>query len=168
MSKRLNIIGQVFGRLTVINFDYVHKGKAYWLCECKCGNRKVIVGVNLITGNAKSCGCYNSEVASKRSIERNTIHGQYNSPTYNSWCSMMQRCTNKNYKRYKDYGGRGITVCNRWYIFENFLEDMGERPEGLSLDRIDNEGNYESGNCKWSISKEQSSNRRNNIKQVII
>lgn len=93
----------------------------------------------------------------------NIIHGMKGTPTYMSWMSMKSRCNNPNNVSYKNYGGRGITVCKRWYNFKNFYEDMGQKPNGLSLDRIDNDGNYEPSNCKWSTWVEQNNNKRNTI-----
>jgi hypothetical protein len=90
-------------------------------------------------------------------------HGMHKTPTYRSWADMLNRCENPRHKSYKDYGGRGIKVCNRWTWFLNFLNDMGIKPEGKSLDRIDNDGNYEPSNCRWATPKEQSHNRRNSI-----
>ncbi len=94
-------------------------------------------------------------------------HGMYASPTYSSWNNMIQRCTNPKYTYYEYYGGRGITVCNRWLDFRNFLEDMGNKPEGLTLDRVDVDGNYELSNCRWATRKEQAQNRRNNKLKLI-
>lgn len=146
-----NLLGQVFGRLTVISRSNNDKwNNAKWLCRCECGNEKIISGQLLRNGEARSCGC----------IKRK--HGQSNTPTYRSWMRMRERCCRPGDKRYKDYGGRGIIVCDRWRnSFENFFADMGERPSSKhSIDRIDVNGNYEPGNCRWSTTVEQRHNRR--------
>ena len=147
-----------YGRLTKLKDTGKRKWREIvWLCRCDCGNYVEVPTGSLQSGNTRSCGCLLSTHGHTRCKQR--------SRTYYSWSSMKQRCANQNTPRYKDYGGRGIRVCNRWLKFENFLEDMGEKPEGyrISIDRIDNDGNYEPNNCKWSTPKEQASNRRNNV-----
>ncbi|MHC4453429.1 MAG: hypothetical protein ACYSWS_01875 [Planctomycetota bacterium] len=151
----IDLIGQKFGRLIVIrkmNNDL--RGNHRWLCLCGCGIEKIIQGNNLNNGNTKSCGCL-------RIKHGNSKIGKI-SRTYKSWQQMIQRCTNINISRYKDYGGRGIKVCKRWTRFMNFIEDMGERPPGMSIDRIHNDSGYFKGNCRWATSKQNSRNRRNN------
>lgn len=158
-----DLTGERFGRLTVVKkSDKKYKGDAhqFWFCHCDCGKEKEIYDRSLITGSTKSCGCLGREISSING-SGNRKHGMSFSPEYYSWNHMMMRCTNKNHHAWKDYGGRGITVCERWKSFENFYEDMGERPIGKSIDRIDNDGNYEPKNCKWSTQKEQVGNRRN-------
>jgi len=116
-------------------------------------------GTTLRNGMTRSCGCLATEL--KR--ERATTHGHATTrttPTYNSWAQISQRCENKNNAAFNNYGGRGITVCARWRVFENFLADMGERPLGCSLDRVNNDGNYEPVNCRWATRLEQARNRR--------
>jgi len=158
------MIGQTFGRLTVTGpADSLPNGKSKlkaFLCECVCGIKKVIAASNLQTGRTRSCGCLVAETA-KLNIGAPIKHEQCWSPTYSSWAGMKDRCTNQNHKSYNNYGGRGITVCERWMDFRNFLEDMGERPEGMSIDRIDVNGDYEPGNCRWATAEQQSLNKRN-------
>ena len=159
MGKFIDLTGQKFGRLTVLSEAGIDKhGKVKWLCRCECGTQKAIDGTNLRRGVIVSCGCLSRELLDKR----NHKHGMYGAPIHNAWKVMRRRCREINFISYKDYGGRGITVCERWDKFENFYADMGDRPEGLSIERIDNNGNYELANCKWATQKEQCRNKRNN------
>ena len=126
-------------------------------CSCECGNTKNINLYHLLKGNVKSCGCLYTTISSKNSIK----HKMYNTPEYLSWKSMKSRCTNPKATGYKNYGERGIKICDRWLnSFEDFLTDMGKRPEGYSLDRINPNGNYEVSNCRWATTQEQSNNKR--------
>lgn len=160
MRKPLNLVGHKFNRLTVIESAGKNKYKqTVWLCKCDCGNTKEIIGTRLNAGRVKSCGCFNIEMTKKT----NTTHGMKGTPTYNSWMSMLQRCTNKKHEKYPNYGGRGIKVTERWRKFENFFGDMGKRPKEKTLDRINVNANYEPSNCKWSTQQEQHNNRTNNI-----
>lgn len=161
-KRAKDITGQRFGKLTVLAFHGLSEGKsqiAKWLCQCDCGNTTVAFVTVLNSGRKTTCGCEKGQ----RISERIAKHGQHGTPTYLSWRSMKARCLNPSSPDYADYGGRGITVCDRWASsFEAFLADMGERPTGLTLDRVDTNGNYEPGNCQWSTPKKQASNRRNN------
>jgi hypothetical protein len=146
--KRFNLTGKRFGRLVVI----AYAGGGKWLCVCDCGARVVVRGYRLRGGNTKSCGCW-------RRI-RATKHGMHGSREYNSWRGMKDRCSNPNHVFYKYYGGKGITVCEEWLSFEGFFADMGTCPPGCSLDRINPNGNYEPGNCRWAPKKLQNQNQR--------
>lgn len=154
-----------FGRLKVMCRNGSNdKGRAMWKCQCKCGKIVVILGSSLRTGNTTSCGCLRTDFLTTGVANRR--HGLSRTPTYEAWKAMFQRCYNPKHKSYGDYGGRGITVCERWReSFDNFLADMGERPKGKhSIDRFPNQnGNYEPGNCRWATWKEQHRNRRNNM-----
>lgn len=152
MGKYIDIVGQKFGKLTAIK--YVGKDKwsaALWKCVCECGEKTTARGTSLRTGRTKSCGCLHQP------------HGLRYHPLYGVWLNMVQRCTNKDHTDYVDYGGRGITVCDRWMVLENFIADMGSSfKKGLTLDRIDNDKGYWPDNCRWATMKEQSNNHRNN------
>lgn len=162
---------QVFpgSRLEILEvFDAV-KGKRkreFAVCRCSCGNIKTVSIDSVKNGNTKSCGCLASEMATQKGIA-STRHGyarhvRHRNSSWRAWESMRGRCNNSRAQYFKHYGGRGITVSEDWNTFENFLRDMGERPENTSLDRIDVNGNYEKGNCRWATAKEQMRNRRNN------
>ena len=163
MSKFIDLTGKRFGRLIVLR--YVDKDRwrsSRWLCSCDCGKEKIIIGQSLKSGATKSCGCLHIE----KTIERFTKHGHVKngkiSKTYIIWDSMISRCINPNNISYKNYGGRGITICKSWSKFGNFLEDMDEVPKKHQIDRINNNGNYCKDNCKWSTRTEQGRNKRNN------
>lgn len=146
-----------FGRLEVQSrFTPVGIHPIKWKCACECGQETYVSAANLRNGTTNSCGCLRAQLNGKRL----TTHGKTKSSTYRVWSGMRTRCTNPKSTNYSSYGGRGIQCCDRWKSFEVFLEDMGEKPEGKSLDRIDVNGNYEPLNCKWSSPVEQAQNRR--------
>jgi hypothetical protein len=161
---RGDLIGRKFGRFLVLEFSHSNPRKhAYFKCVCDCGKEKIVRGSHL-GRTIFSCGCW----ARDQIIKNRTTHGHtknlngkgYNSPTYRSWHSMMMRCNNPNSTGFSYWGGRGITVCERWKTFINFLADMGERPAGMSLDRYPNpDGNYELRNCRWATYRAQARNR---------
>lgn len=157
MGKFIDLVGRVFGGLTVTRkAKTTQSGHARWQCVCKCGNETTVYQSNLRRGTA-SCGCRRSEVTTREK----TTHGYRHSRTYASWSSMAQRCTNPNYRGNGFERYQNVKICPRWMKFENFLADMGERPEGTTLGRILDTGNYEPGNAFWQTPAEQGLARRN-------
>lgn len=157
MASWINLVGKRFGRLSVIQRTKAKsKSSSYWLCLCDCGRNSIVAGCKLKSGNIVSCGCYRRENA--HLFHR--IHGMANkSLTYRSWKEMRRRCSNPNAHNWRWYGGAGVSVCERWNSYQNFFDDMGERPPGTSIDRINN-GNYEPGNCRWATRKQQAESNR--------
>lgn len=161
------MIGRRFHRLLVLSRAPSKQSgssrASRWLCRCDCGTEKVIGAHELRREATRSCGCLMREAAKKTCIDR-TKHGMSQSSTYRVWANVIARCTNPNERSYPNYGGRGIKICDRWLqSFEFFLEDMGERPARLTLDRKNNDGDYELGNCRWATRAEQNRNKRTNV-----
>jgi hypothetical protein len=154
-TRRLDLIGHRFGMLVVVRYVGANKNRAaVWACSCDCGGERITLGNSLRRGNAVTCGCKPG----------NYKHGGYRTRAYNIRHSIIGRCHNERNKDFGSYGGRGISVCSRWIeSLSKFLEDMGEPPTPQhSIDRIDNSGNYEPGNCRWATADEQGKNKRNN------
>jgi len=158
--KFIDLTGLKFGRLVAERYVGKNKyGQSLWLCKCDCGDYKLIITSQLNSGETNSCGCLRKEL--------NTTHGytcNRNRPRiYHVWEMIKDRCNNPNNKQYKNYGGRGITICERWLKFENFLEDIVDIPKGLSVDRIDNNKGYFLNNIRLSTRKQQARNKRNTL-----
>lgn len=158
MSQIKDIQGKRFGRWLVLQRTGSDKrGESLWRCRCDCGNEAILIGGSLRTGNSVSCGCFKKENPPRK------VHGASGTKMYGRWKGMIRRCENKKTRAYKDYGGRGISVCERWRnSFEAFVVDMGPCPDGYSLERKNNNGNYEPSNCIWVPSDIQANNNRRN------
>lgn len=146
-----DLAGQSFDLMTAVVLERSVKGHAYWRCRCICGNEKVVRGSHLTSGNCLSCGCV------RRSRNNRTVT---NPREYSTWRNMLGRCEDPKHVKYPLYGARGIKVCMAWHDFERFLADMGPRPAGTTIDRIDPDGHYQPGNCRWATTLQQRHNRR--------
>lgn len=164
--RSIDMTGQRFGRWLVVGRASIPADSsnrdARWEVVCDCGNRNIVTRTSLVRGESQSCGCLQRELTAQVTPKRFRTHGMTETPEYNIWCLMKRRCTNPQCRAYPRYGGRGITVCDRWlHSFENFYADMGPRPSPKhSIDRIDNDRGYSPDNCRWADSSEQGYNTR--------
>lgn len=168
-----DLTGMKFGRLTVLRRVVIpQKTRTYWECVCECTRLHTVSASVLRTGKSKSCGCFRREMMREEGKVRNLRHGEGSngkeSPEYRTWSAMLSRCNNEKHRNYVNYGGRGITVCERWSLYENFLMDMGRRPSDRhSLDRIDNDAGYSPENCRWATYVQQNNNQRRDKKECV-
>lgn len=163
--SRAELTGKKFGRLLVLSFFKMNgQGRSTWNCVCDCGKKTIGIGRNMTSGVSKSCGCLMKEMSRNAAL----IHGKRYTTEYEVWSHMKDRCLNKKARAYPFYGGRGISIHPEWAAsFMAFLRDMGKRPPGRSIDRINNDGNYEPGNCRWATVAEQNRNRSISLKRNV-
>lgn len=160
-SRYADMIGSRFGRLLVLELTKQKGERAKLRCACDCGNEVVRLAVLVSSGVTRSCGCLRAQVTAQRHL----VHGMNKTPTHNSWTAAKQRCFSETFPKYPSWGGKGITMCDRWRdSFENFLADMGERPAGTTLEREDGTRGYEPGNCVWATAEVQAQNRPSIVK----
>lgn len=162
-KRAAQLMGQRFGRLVVTERLPNVRGCTRWRCVCDCGASTQTASAELLRGDAQSCGCLRRE----RNLAAVVTHGMSKTSTYNSWAMMHRRCSSERNKDFKHYGGRGIVICDRWKSFESFLADMGEKPEGFTIERINNDGNYEPSNCVWATRAAQGANTRQVYRMMI-
>lgn len=166
-----DLAGQKFNRLTALSIvGRAKSGGVTWLCRCECLTEIVVRGKKLVFGSTKSCGCLKREKDRSqkgRARKNKAKHAVSGTPMYQVWAGMRDRCRNQKNKYYDRYGGRGITICERWDSFENFCADMGERPAGLTIERIDNDKGYSPDNCRWATAAEQNRNKTGVLKITI-
>lgn len=161
MGKLIMLTGKRYGRLTVVGIHHkAAPGKYFWECLCDCGGASIVAGMHLRSGNTTSCGCRKRTVLPEATLKHGHAREGGRTGTYTSWKGMRNRCNNPCSTDYALYGGRGISVCDRWSDFAAFLADMGERPDGHSIERVDPDGNYEPGNCVWLPMADQAKNQR--------
>jgi hypothetical protein len=159
-NKRLDLVGQKFNMMTVLESAGVDsRNQSLFRCTCDCGTEKIVMGRLLRSGDTKSCGCLRVIEGRKAGL-KSVVHGLINTPTYRTWQGMKARCLDSTNINYKWYGAKGVSICDAWLTFEGFLNDMGERPEGMTLDRINPFGSYEPSNCRWADSETQRMNTR--------
>lgn len=159
----INMIGERYGRLMVVaKAPSDRYWNAKWLCQCDCGNKKEVLRMNLVKGLTQSCGCYHKEIMREEG-KRSRRHGLALSKTYKTWIAMVRRCTKPTDQAWKHYGQMGITVCDRWiHSFENFYADMGDRPDKMTIDRINPFKGYSPDNCRWATALTQAQNTQLN------
>ena len=169
MTKALDLKGERFARLVVVerHSQNTKAGKARWICNCDCGRLTVVTGNDLTSGNTQSCGCYHNEIVTMLG-KNGATHKMSKTRPYRIWVGMIQRCNNAEDVHFVAYGGRGITICDKWLTFQGFWEDMGPTYQnGLSIDRINNDGDYCKDNCRWADGVTQCNNRRGNVVFVV-
>lgn len=161
--KKIDAIGNIYDRLKVIRFSHRTNKSSFWVCSCKCGNETVVSWGSLKNKTTKSCGCFRREMNRKKL----TIHGLSRTKEYRVWQKMKERCLLERANGFRYYGGRGIKVCKRWMNVKNFIKDMGACPPRMSIERIDNNKDYQPNNCRWATSLDQGNNKRNNVLATI-